>query len=159
MADSVVRRIGDISISTNNNVACSASGESAWGYAEVAVAAALTCVCVCALSTAWAITFNTELGDLPLMSASHSTGTISVGQTQAGTTDNVECSNRGNCGGCCVSVSLCAAKRGSRCAGRCTDYRLGVCKCFNGYVSGDSSGEALGGARGDCGHQDALFRG
>lgn len=74
------------------------------------MAAALTCVCVYALSTAWAITFNTELGDLPLMSASHSTGTISVGQTQAGTTDNVECSNRGNCGGCCVSVMACALR-------------------------------------------------
>lgn len=79
------------------------------------------------------VTFKTEMGDLPLMSGTATNGPIEFGESTKGTIDNVECSNRGVC-----------------------DRVTGTCKCAAGYVSGDSTGLAAKGARGDCGSQDAL---
>lgn len=61
----------------------------------------MLCVVVAA---GWAVTFDTELGDLPLMTAEITSGTIAVAEQTAGTTSNVECSNRGLCGTYIASV-------------------------------------------------------
>lgn len=104
--------IGDVTVTMTHGVACGS------------------------LSPSWTVTFLTELGDLPLMTAEASSGaTITVAQTTAGTMSNVECSDRGIC-----------------------DRKYGVCKCFDGYVSGDSSTSDNGGWRGDCGHSDAMWQ-
>ena len=59
----------------------------------------LDAVCVAfGVCAAWAVTFESELGDLPSMSGSSSAGTLTVAETQKGTTENTECSNRGLCG-------------------------------------------------------------
>lgn len=82
------------------------------------------------------ITFLTELGDLPLLTATSSlTGgaaTVVPDETTAGTRENVECSAHGLC-----------------------DRSSGACDCFTGYVSSDGLGNA--GDRSDCGARDALY--
>jgi len=84
-----------------------------------------------------AITFTTELGDLPMMTTDESllsggASTASVAETTKGTMENVECSNHGLC-----------------------SRATGACSCFSGYVSSDGSGKK--GTRSDCGARDALF--
>lgn len=85
------------------------------------------------------VVFETELGDVPSMTDedtdADTTITFSVDgdsslgvQSLQGDVENVECSNRGLC-----------------------DHTTGLCKCFVGYDSSDSSGNA--GGRGDCGHR------
>ena len=83
------------------------------------------------------IQYVTEHGDLPLLSADVSlledsntgtTGVITVTAVTDGTTESVECSNRGLC-----------------------DRATGACTCFPGYSSSDGIGNQ--GTQGDCGHR------
>lgn len=69
------------------------------------------------------ITFTSELGDVPLLRASHN---MTVLESAKGTKENVECSNRGYC-----------------------DYGSGECACLEGFGSSDGAGNI--GTRGDCG--------
>ena len=75
------------------------------------------------------IEFGSEFGDLPLMTSttsSLSSTTFLVAETQQGTKEDVECSNRGQC-----------------------NRASGVCACFTGWTNSD--GYAGVGARTDCG--------
>jgi len=86
-----------------------------------------------------AVTFLTELGDLPLMTVSNPSGTLSgsgsgtpyaggtvtVTETTKGSYENVECGNQGIC-----------------------NRKKGTCACLPGFDSSDGSGNA--GQRGDC---------
>ena len=56
---------------------------------------------------------------------------VIVAETQKGTKDDAECSQRGMC-----------------------DETTGVCGCTYGYTSSDGAGN--GGSRGDCGHINAF---
>lgn len=76
------------------------------------------------------VTFLTELGDLPMMSARQINGdSIAVNETKKGTKENAECSNRGYC-----------------------DYSTGQCQCLPGFSS--SAGNDTTGIRRDCGHRN-----
>eukprot|EP01029_Cantina_marsupialis_P032301 TRINITY_DN9728_c0_g1_i1.p1 TRINITY_DN9728_c0_g1~~TRINITY_DN9728_c0_g1_i1.p1 ORF type:complete len:668 (-),score=245.26 TRINITY_DN9728_c0_g1_i1:220-2223(-) len=96
-----------------------------------------TQVCEASGATHAMITFMTEHGDLPDMTATPSAGTINFdyGGTNAftpvdsvtGTKEEATCSNRGLC-----------------------DTSTGTCTCFTQYGSSDGMGNA--GSRGDCGH-------
>lgn len=84
------------------------------------------------------IEFETEFGDLPLLTletnnlastdadGTTTTGSITISEYQKGTKEDIECSGQGVC-----------------------DEAVGVCSCFDGYASSNSS---LGhpGDRGDC---------
>lgn len=73
------------------------------------------------------VTFKTELGDLPLLSAASSNGVkIEVVEATRGTKLDAECSRHGIC-----------------------DYTEGECMCFEGWGSSDGNG-AIGHRR-DCG--------
>jgi len=86
-----------------------------------------------------AVTFLTHLGDLPLMTVSNPSGTLSgsgsgtpysggtvvVTETVPGTYENAECGNQGIC-----------------------QRKKGTCACLPGFDSGDGSGQS--GLRGDC---------
>merc|ERR1712146_640572 len=84
-------------------------------------------ICTAGGWAAVVVQFDSELGDLPLLSAGTASlgGTISVTETTQGTKENVECSNNGYC-----------------------DETSGLCSCFSGYASSDGDGNK--GARGDC---------
>ena len=71
------------------------------------------------------ITFNTELGDVPLLTAS--SGNVNIAELVASSGALLECSGRGDC-----------------------DRSTGECVCWDQRVSSDGLG-ALG-TRGDCGH-------
>lgn len=75
-----------------------------------------------------AVTFLTEHGDVPLMTASP---TMTVVETIKGSRKDEECSGRGYC-----------------------DYGSGTCDCLEGYGSSDGAGNV--GARGDCGALNAF---
>lgn len=80
-----------------------------------------------------AITFTTELGDLPPLTYTASGTTMTVTETTPGTRENLECSNQGLC-----------------------DRSTGLCKCFTGYLSSDGQGAT--GNKGDCGvRENAWF--
>jgi hypothetical protein len=86
-----------------------------------------------------AVTFKSELGDLPAVTYDVSSlqggaGTIVVAETTKGDKDNVECSEHGLC-----------------------DVITGLCKCFPGWGSSDHNSNE--GTRGDCGRQSALVKG
>jgi hypothetical protein len=85
------------------------------------------------------IEFNSELGDLPLITMSGSTllGKLSfendainkgvnITEVVKGTRENIECSGKGYC-----------------------NYDIGMCTCDTGYISSDGHGNP--GHRGDCG--------
>ena len=71
------------------------------------------------------ITFNTELGDVPLLTAS--SGIVSFAEEVASSGALLECSGRGDC-----------------------DRSSGECVCWDQRVSSDGKGGL--GTRGDCGH-------
>lgn len=75
------------------------------------------------------ITFTSELGDLPLMTATttHFQGTLSVDEVVKGTKQDEVCSLHGIC-----------------------DEAKGECVCFDNYLSSDGDGNF--GLRNDCGH-------
>ncbi|CAM9140099.1 unnamed protein product, partial [Discosporangium mesarthrocarpum] len=74
------------------------------------------------------IEFLTELGDVPLISATTSdVDSVSISEFQKGTKEYVECSYKGLC-----------------------DHQLGECVCFPGY--GSSDGQNKLGTLGDCGY-------
>ena len=86
-----------------------------------------------------AITFKSELGDLPDMTAGVASlqggaGTVSIAETTKGTKENLACSDRGIC-----------------------DELTGVCKCFKGYSTSDGDGNE--GRRGDCGRPNDSAKG
>lgn len=92
-----------------------------------------TAACTADGSNGMSVTFKTDLGDVPLMTANAgsltltaSTAAVVVEERIPGTYENVECGNKGKC-----------------------SYARGVCQCFVGYDSSDGSGNA--GERGDCG--------
>jgi len=122
------------------------------------------------------VTFSTQLGDISTMSVDGSmltlasgTASITVVETDKGTTTPIECSGRGFCGE--PSAALPRYARGLLCphqtnnlrAAPCArwsrslfaDTTLGSCQCLAGYVSGD--GQGYYGQRGDCGTVDPLF--
>jgi hypothetical protein len=85
------------------------------------------------------IEFETEFGDLPLLTvstnklyvyteatATTTSGTVVISEYQKGTKEDIECSGQGVC-----------------------DDNLGVCNCFAGYSSSNSS-VGFPGNRGDC---------
>ena len=77
------------------------------------------------------VTFFTELGDLPLLTATYHDGTaLAVNETVRGTKENAECANRGLC-----------------------DYATGHCRCMPGF--GGSAGNSTFGLRRDCGMRSA----
>ena len=85
-----------------------------------------------------AITFRTELGNLPAITPHYAEnrgiGFISV-------------STKGK------SLSVKGTKQGTECSGRgICDRETGQCKCFPGY--GSSDGRSGKGIRGDCGHKE-----
>jgi len=73
-----------------------------------------------------AITFLSELGDLPLMTTDPA---YNVSETEKGTKRQAECSDQGYC-----------------------DYDSGLCECLTGYVGSDADGNI--GSRRDCGRLD-----
>ena len=78
-----------------------------------------------------AVTFRSELGDLPAVTANVAAlqggaGTIVIVETVKGTKDSVDCSEHGIC-----------------------NLETGVCKCFNGFTSSDHNNEQ--GDYRDCG--------
>lgn len=95
---------------------------------------------VAACSTGTVVTtveFTYEFGNLPIMTVSSTSLTISSGsvaltvaETVPGTKDNLECSRRGLC-----------------------DRTLGKCGCYDGYLSSDGTGSV--GTRGDCGYKSS----
>ena len=77
------------------------------------------------------ITFYSELGDLPMMTAVTSdlnggAGSVAISERTKGTKQNLLCSWQGTCN---------------------TTY--GECRCFDGFSSSDGNGRD--GLRGDCG--------
>ncbi|DAZ96183.1 TPA: hypothetical protein N0F65_012373 [Lagenidium giganteum] len=81
------------------------------------------------------VEFTWAQGNLPMMTSTTTSLTLSTGvaslsiaETQAGTKANIECSARGEC-----------------------DRTVGVCKCFNQFLSSDGTGKI--GTRGDCGYR------
>ena len=95
-----------------------------------------TGVAACAASpgVGIAVTFRSELGDLPAITANVASlqagaGTIAVAETVKGTKDSIDCSEHGIC-----------------------NLETGVCKCFNGFTSSDHN-NAEGDYR-DCGYMN-----
>merc|ERR1711871_498933 len=90
-----------------------------------------TAACAASPGVGIAVTFRSELGDLPPFTATTTslTGTsagITVAETQKGDKESTECSRHGVC-----------------------DNNLGVCKCFKGFTS--SNHDSLEGPYRDCG--------
>lgn len=92
------------------------------------------------------VTFYSEVGDLPLMTADSSS--VSIGEETKGTKAGLECSGRGLCGACaCPHCRPPAAHRPA-------DRSTGDCACFNGWTASDAAGNK--GFRPDCGARDSL---
>jgi hypothetical protein len=83
------------------------------------------------------LTFQTELGDVPILAAVTSslggTGTMTLVEKTRGTKEVDFCSNHGVC-----------------------DYDDGRCLCHKGYTSSDGDGNA--GSRNDCGFRTMFAR-
>jgi hypothetical protein len=64
--------------------------------------ASVSLVITCSSSSAsWigiAVTFKTELGDVPALTSSITAGTLTVAETTKGDKDRLECSEKGLCG-------------------------------------------------------------
>eukprot|EP00937_MAST-01D_sp_MAST-1D-sp2_P001998 g1998.t1 len=91
-----------------------------------------TAACAASPGVGIAITFKSELGDVPALTAGVASlqggaGTISVVETTKGDKESVECSEHGVC-----------------------DHTMGQCKCFKGYTS--SNHDSQEGDYRDCGH-------
>lgn len=111
-----------------------------------------------ASNTGTNVTFLTELGDLPLMTArSSSLGALSVAAITNGYMGAEVCSGRGVCGACARAAGtplVCLTSFIARVRAR-ADYASGTCTCVHGFSSSDGFGGM--GSRGDCGYRVSVF--
>lgn len=85
------------------------------------------------------ITFTRQHGDLPLLTQTNTltedsgTPTVAIAESQTGTKEMAECSNRGIC-----------------------DRETGTCVCYDGYASSNGLGTNAAGNVGDCSYASSL---
>jgi hypothetical protein len=87
--------------------------------------------CTAGGSNVITVQFKSELGDLPMMTATATTGSVAVLETVKGDKDSEVCSGRGLC-----------------------DHKTGQCKCFGLFASSDHNGGQ--GIYRDCGLEHTL---
>ena len=131
--------VGDVVVRTTSG-SCSddASSTEAACVAAAETWTADTAVCGASAAATTSVTFRSDLGNVPPLTAPAAsqtgiTGSLSLSTLTEGTKESAECSHRGTC-----------------------DPATGLCMCLQNSVSSDGDGNY--GTRGDCGARDEFAR-